>query len=148
MEDQTTDQTTESTPDAVKPAPKAKAKRTPKAKVPPAVPVSATGKFKGRGTCVRLGIPAGLRRMEFQDRLLAANAAPAMRKTDLELAAMMDAEHPGGVKIRPDHMRAIRRLYNEGKHTKSGVVPKTPSVAYDSKKAPLVESKGKAVAAA
>lgn len=105
---------------------------------PAATPVRAS-KFKGLGTCQALGIPGGLRRMEFQDRLLASNDRDDMRKTDEALAAMMDAEHPGGVKIRPDHMRAIRRLYNEGKHTKNGRVPAELSVPYDSAGKPLAE---------
>lgn len=104
----------------------------------PVAPVKAS-KFKGLGTCQTLGIPGGLRRMEFQDRLLASNDRDDMRKTDEVLASMMDAEHPGGVKIRPDHMRAIRRLYNEGKHTKNGRVPAELSVPYDSAGKPLAE---------
>lgn len=108
-----------------------------------ATPVAAvrTGKFRGLGTVA--GIPAGLRRMEFQDRLLAWNEAEGNRRTDTDLAAMMDAEHPGGCKIRPDHMRAIRRLYNEGKHTKAGVVPATLSKEYDATGAVVVATRGK-----
>jgi hypothetical protein len=115
----------------------AKTKKTQVAAVPTPAP-NGVGKYKGLGTCTKIGIPAGLRRMTFQDQLLAANHRPDMRKTDEELAAMMDAEHPGGVKIRPDHMRAIRRLYNEGKHTKAGKVPETLSVPYGPDKKPLV----------
>lgn len=135
--------------------PKAKkAPSAPKAKkgavAPPATPpqdapsaqstvVAKVGKFRGLGTCAALGIPAGLRRMEFQDRLLALG----LKKTDLELAAMMDAEHPGGVKIRPDHMRAIRRLYNEGKHTKFGTVPKILSTEFNAAGEIVPEKRGR-----
>lgn len=101
------------------------------------------GKFKGRGTCAHLGIPAGLRRMEFQDRLLAVNGRKDMRKTDLELAKMMDTEHPGGCAIRPDHMRAIRRLYNAGRHTKLATIPEVASVEYAADKSVVAEKKSK-----
>ncbi len=123
----------EKTPKAATPAPK------PSAAV--SEPVVATGKFRGKGTCAHLGIPAGLRRMEFQDRLLALG----LKKTDVELAAMMDAEHPGGVKIRPDHMRAIRRLYNEGTHTKAGTVPEVKSVEYNAAGEVVPERRGRKV---
>lgn len=110
------------------------------AAAPVAVVVSA-GKFSGRGTVK--GIPAGLRRMVFQDSLLAWNEKPENRLTDERLAQLMDAEHPGGCHIRPDHMRAIRRLYNEGRHTKAGKVPAQPSLAYGADKKPLADQTGR-----
>ena len=74
------------------------------------------GKFIGKGTIP--GIPAGLRRNEFQDRLLEWNEQPGRHHSDQRLAEMMDAEHSDGIRIadKPSIVQAIRREYNLGKH--------------------------------
>lgn len=95
---------------------------------------AASSAFKGVGHLAAFGIPPGLRRNEFQDRLLARNAEEDMRWDDDRLAAAMDAEHPsGGVRIadRPELVAVIRKFFNAGKHGKQQVAPpEEPSVSY------------------
>ena len=95
---------------------------------------AASSTFRGIGSCAHLGIPAGLRRNEFQDRLLERNEAPDMHLSDDALAELMDREHPyGGVRIadRPELVNVIRRFYNAGKHGKQQQgVPAVPSLQY------------------
>jgi hypothetical protein len=92
-------------------------------------PTPETGKVSDR---LGLGLVDGItrmRRMDFQDALFEANRE--MRLTDHQLALVMDCEHPWGVHI-PDHyIVGMRRLYNEGKHTKHQVKPATPVPAFD-----------------
>lgn len=108
------------------------AKPSPAPEPTPAEPTkAATGRFAGRGTMAAHGIPAGLRRNAFQDALLAWNETKDGHRSDEELAAIMDAEHPeGGVRIaaRVGLVRVIRRFYNEGKHGKQQAgAPAVPS---------------------
>jgi hypothetical protein len=95
----------------------------------------ASATFKGVGTMKEHGIPAGLRRNEFQDRVLAWNEESGAHLNDDNLASIFDAEFPqGGVRIadRPELVNVIRKFYNAGKHGKQqgGVIPTTLSTQY------------------
>lgn len=96
----------------------------------------ASSRFKGVGTMAEHGIPPGLRRNEFQDRLLAWNEESGAHLSDDELAAIMDNEHPqGGVRIaeRPELVQVIRKFYNSGIHGKQqgGTPPAVQSLQYE-----------------
>jgi hypothetical protein len=89
---------------------------------------AASARFKGIGTMAP-DIPSGLRRNEFQDRLLEFNETSKSHFSDDELAVRMDAEFPfGGVRIadRPELVQVIRKFYNAGTHGKQQ--QKKPSV--------------------
>lgn len=81
---------------------------------------TAPSKRLGLGLC---GLPP-MRRMDFQDALLEANRE--MKLDDRRLAILMMVEHPWGCDIPEHYVTGIRRLYNEGKHTKNQVKPATP----------------------
>ena len=106
----------------------------PAAIVPSVAGGGAGSRFKGIGTMAAHGIPPGLRRNEFQDRLLEWNETSGAHLTDDELAVLMDAEHPyGGVRItkRPELVNVIRTFYNKGAHGKQQqAVPEVQSLQY------------------
>lgn len=99
---------------------------------------AASARFKGIGTMAP-DIPSGLRRNEFQDRLLEWNETSKTHLSDDELAERMDAEFPyGGVRIadRPELVQVIRKFYNTGTHGKQqgGVKPTVQSFQYEKPK--------------
>lgn len=98
----------------------------------------ASSRFKGVGTLAPL-VPAGLRRNEFQDKVLELNETEKWHYSDDELATIFDNEFPqGGVRIadRPELVQVIRKFYNAGKHGKQqgGVAPKVQSLQYEKPK--------------
>lgn len=99
----------------------------------------ASATFKGIGTMAEHGIPSGLRRNEFQDRVLALNEGKDYHMSDDELALVFDNEFPmGGVRItdRPELVQVIRKFYNNGTHGKQqgGVKPAIQSLQYEKPK--------------
>lgn len=89
----------------------------------------------------------GQPRMEYQDRLFEQNelgwnsvaadgSVRPVHFTDAELLILNHVEHPmctGRMEL--DTIRAMRRLYNEGRHSKAYAAPVTKSRAYTEKDA-------------
>lgn len=103
---------TKKTP-VTKVVPVAKAAEVAATPAPKATNVVAVSKYKGRTT--------GMRVMEFQDTMFAANVKAML--TDEELAAAWRDEFPHAVSFTTNHVTGARRDYNNGTHCKSFARP-------------------------
>ena len=75
------------------------------------------------------GLTSGLRVMEFQDKTLKDNVKAKL--TDEQLAELWFAEFPRAKKCDAHLVRVVRKLYNEGKHSKTYPAPEKPLFEYD-----------------